>query len=118
MDLYEIWCDLAPGERDVEVVDALHAYLGALAARGDIAGYRISQRKLGLGVAGLGELHVTIEVEDLAQLDRAFTTVAERADPVESLHHAVNSRVRSATVVGSGASVSGFQWTTVMRALV
>jgi Family of unknown function (DUF6614) len=95
MDLYEIWCDLAPGERDVDVVDALHAYLGALVERGEVAAYRISRRKLGFGIAGLGELHVTIEVQDLAQLDRAFTTVSERADPVESLHHAVNARVRN-----------------------
>ena len=34
-----------------------------------------------------------IEVEDLAQLDRAFTAVSERANPVESLHAAVNQSV-------------------------
>ena len=36
-----------------------------------------------------------IEVEDLAQLDRAFTAVSERANPVESLHAAVNQSVSS-----------------------
>jgi molybdopterin-guanine dinucleotide biosynthesis protein A len=31
-----------------------------------------------------------IEVEDLAQLDRAFKDVSKRSGPVESLHAAVN----------------------------
>jgi hypothetical protein len=35
-----------------------------------------------------------IEVDDLAQLDRAFGRVAARSDPVESFHHAVNSLVQ------------------------
>ena len=38
-----------------------------------------------------------IELEDMAQLERAFARVAWRADPVESFHHAVNSLVRDAT---------------------
>lgn len=95
MDVYEIWFDLAPGQRDLEVVDAVHAYLGSLAADGRIAGYRITRRKLGLGIAGLGEFHVAIEVTGLAQLDDAFVAVSTRDAPVESLHHAVNSRVRN-----------------------
>jgi hypothetical protein len=33
-------------------------------------------------------------VEDLSQLQAAFDAVSARADPIESFHHAVNSRVR------------------------
>ena len=95
MDLYEIWCDLAPGQRDVDLADAVDGYLGSLVERGAIAGYRLSRRKLGFGVPGLGEFHLTIEVADLAQLDEAFTAVSERTNPIETLHHAVNSRVRN-----------------------
>ena len=93
IDVYEIWCDLRPGERDVEFAAAVHGYLGALQADGRIAGYRLTRRKLGFGPPGLGEFHVSIEVTSLDQLDAAFRVVSERADPVESLHHAVNSRV-------------------------
>src|SRR5947208_1308896 len=93
MDTYDIWCDLAPGQLDVEFAEAVHRYLGALQADGLIAGYRLTRRKLGFGVAGLGEFHVAIETTDLAQLDRAFHIVSTRADPIESLHFAVNSRV-------------------------
>ena len=95
MDLYHVWFDLQPGQRDVEVVDAIHRYLGTLVSDGSIAGFRVTRRKLGLGLEALGEFHVTIEVADLAQLDRAFTAVSSRADPIEGLHHDVNSRVRN-----------------------
>lgn len=90
MDLYHIWCDLQPGVSDVEFADSVHAYLGALEDDGRIASHRVTRRKLGLGPRGLGEYHIVIEVEDLAQLDRAFGSVSRREGPIESLHHAVN----------------------------
>lgn len=93
MDIYDIWCDLAPGQRDLEFAEAVHAYLGALEADGRIAGYRLTRRKLGLAPPTLGEFHIAIETTDLAQLDRAFRAASTRADPIEGLHHAVNSRV-------------------------
>ncbi len=61
-----------------------------LEAEDRIAGHRLMRRKLGLGPSELGEFHVEIFVEDLAQLDRAFSEVSRRDGPIESLHHAVN----------------------------
>lgn len=90
MDVYHIWCDLLPESADVEFADAVHAYLGKLAAEGKIAGHRLTRRKLGLGPRELGEFHIEIDVEDLAQLDAAFGAVSRRDGPVEALHHAVN----------------------------
>ena len=83
MDLYHIWCNLVPGTSDLEFCHAVDRYLGALRAEGRIAGHRIARRKLGL-------FHIVIEVEDLAQLDRAFRGVSTRSGPIEVLHHAVN----------------------------
>jgi len=97
MDYYHTWFDLLPGVSDVEFARTLDAYLGKLVSDGRIAGYRLSRKKLGFGPPALGEFHAVIEVADLAQLDRAFTAVSERANPIESLHAAVNQ------------SVSGFQ---------
>lgn len=34
-----------------------------------------------------------MEFADLGQLDRAFAEVSTRRDPVEGLHHAVNSKI-------------------------
>lgn len=90
MDLYHIWCNLRPGSSDVEFADAVDSYLGQLQQEGRIAGHRMSRRKLGLGPSSIGEFHIAIEVEDLAQLDRAFMRVSTREGPIETLHFAVN----------------------------
>jgi hypothetical protein len=91
MDLYHVWCNLRPGVSDVTFCDRVDAYLGRLRDDQLIKAHRITRRKLGFGPRELGEFHITIEVEDLAQLDRAFATVAERSGAVEGLHQAVNS---------------------------
>lgn len=94
MDVYHIWCDLAPGVSDLEFAEDLRRYLDHLRAAGVVGGYRLMRAKLGLRPRELREFHVMIEVEDLAQLQRAFDSVATRAEPVEGLHHAVNAKVR------------------------
>ncbi|MEZ5559889.1 MAG: DUF6614 family protein [Pseudomonadales bacterium] len=96
MDIYHIWCDLQPGQDDLEFVRATRAYLDHLQARGALHGYRITRRKLGLAPADLGEFHMMLEFTDLAQLDDAFGRAAARRDPVEALHRAVNQRVQGA----------------------
>ena len=93
MDLYNIWCDLKPGVRDLEFVDAVRSYLDGLQQAGQLSGYRIMRGKLGLGIAELPEWHLQLEFTGLTQLDAAFNTAAARTHPVESFHHAVNSKV-------------------------
>lgn len=95
MDLYNIWFDLKPGIRDGAFSDDLQHFLKAMQTDGRISGFRVMRRKLGLGPKDVGEFHVLIEVENLAQLDRAFEAAAERAEPMESFHHAVNSKVQN-----------------------
>ena len=97
MDVYHIWCNLVPGTSDVDFCAAVDRYLGALRSEGRIAGHRVTRRKLGLGPRELGEFHIAIEVEDLAQLDRAFRVVSSRDGPVEALHHAVNQHACDVT---------------------
>ena len=96
MDAYHIWFDLKEGVKDGELADALVHYFEHLKAEGRLARYRITRRKLGLGHPNLPEWNVILDFEDMAQMDRAFVSVSSRADPVESLHHAVNSRVTNA----------------------
>jgi hypothetical protein len=96
MDRYEIHCDLRAGASDVEWAAAVAAYLDWLVARDLLASWRLTRRKLGLGIDGLGEFHLTLDVRDLAQLDAAFAVVATRAGEVEALHSAVFSRVTNA----------------------
>lgn len=96
MNIYHIWCDLVPGTRDLDFARAVEGWLGHLRDEGVIAGFRLTRRKLGFGVEGLGSWHVMIETEDLAQLDRAFTVAARRSGDAEVLHHAVNHLARNA----------------------
>lgn len=95
MNLYEIWCDLKPGMSDTAFAERVRAWLGQLRDEGAIHAFRLSRRKLGLGPPQFGEFHITIETETLTQLDQAFTLAASRAEPFESLHHAVNHMVEN-----------------------
>lgn len=97
MDIYHIWCDLKDGVPDTTFTNAAQAYLDSLKLSGVLAEYRITRKKLGLAPAQLGEFHLMLEFDSLAQLDRAFTEVSSRSDPVENFHHAVNSLVRDVT---------------------
>lgn len=94
MDIYHIWCNLREGVRDLEFCSAASEYLEHLKAEDRLQGYRITRRKLGLGPSQLPEFHILLEFNNLTQLDDAFAHVASRGDPVESFHHAVNSKVR------------------------
>jgi len=94
MDSYHIWCNLKPGVRDLEFAAAVAAYLGRLQRDGLIAGHRLTRRKLGFGPPGLGEFHIVVETEHLAQLERAFQRVATRSGAVERLHARVYSSVQ------------------------
>ena len=96
MDIYHIWCDLAPGMSDLEFAGAVEAYLGRLQDTNRLCSFRLTRRKLGLGPKNVGEFHVMIEVDDLAMLDRAFAEVASRTLPIEQAHHAVNHMVKNA----------------------
>jgi len=97
MDYYEIWCDLKDSSKDLEFCDNVAAYLGKLREEGKIAGYTLHRRKLGFGPPGLGEFNITIEVEDLAQLEEVFQVAASRGQGVEPFHRAVYSMVRDVT---------------------
>lgn len=97
MDLYHVFCDLKPGVSDLAFAERAGAYLDHLKAAGLIGAFRLTRRKLGFGLPGLGEFHLIIEVKDLSQLEAAFATVASRSEPVESLHFGLNSLVRNAT---------------------
>lgn len=93
MNLYEIWVDVAPGTTADELVEAIHRWLGFLKNRGEIEGFRVSRRKFGFGPDGLGEFHVTIEFQSLAQMDEGFFTAASHHPDVEALHADVYRRV-------------------------
>ncbi len=78
----------------MEFVDGVRAYLDHLKDRALVRSYRITRAKLGFSPPQLREFHITLEFDDLAQMQSAFNIVSSRAEPVEGLHHAVNSKVQ------------------------
>ena len=96
MNIYHIWARLKPGIKDLEFTDAVDEYLGNLKQQGLLESFRITRRKLGLGPEELLDFHIMIDFKDLEQFDAAFGNVATRADPIETLHHSVNSKVAEA----------------------
>lgn len=97
MDIYHSWFNLKPGVSDMELVERAQRYFEHLKGERLLAGYRIMRRKLGLCGPDLPEFHIMLEFEGLAQLDALFARVAARSEPIESLHHGVNSRVKDAS---------------------
>jgi len=93
MDIYHGFFDLKSGQSDVEFADDLAQFMEHLKREEKIVSWRLMRRKLGLGPDGLGEFHIMIEVENLAQLDAAFGMVSERAGDVEKKHASVNQQV-------------------------
>ena len=95
MDHYHTFFDLKPGVKDVEFARAMSRYMDHLKSNGLIEGWRLTRRKLGFGPRELGEFHIVMETKDLAQLDAAFSHVASRREPVESVHFDVNRNVEN-----------------------
>ena len=95
MDIYHAWFDLKPGVKDLEFCERLASYMDSLEAGGQMQGWRLTRRKLGLGPASLGDFHLMMEFNDLAQLDAAFNRVGGRREPIEGLHFGVNSLVQN-----------------------
>ena len=97
MDIYHGFFTLKSGVRDLDFVEDLSRFMAHLKASEKIAAWRLMRRKLGLGPKELGEFHLMIEVEGLAQLDEAFSLAASRSGDTESLHFGVNSKIEKVT---------------------
>lgn len=97
MDIYHGFIDLKPGVSDMAFAENLATFLNGLKADQKIAGWRLTRRKLGLGPNEMGEFHLMIEVDGLAQLDAAFGVVARRDGTIETRHFDVNSMVDRVT---------------------
>lgn len=94
MDIYHIWCNLKPGQSDMEFVAHVQSYFEHLQTESSLQKFRITRKKLGLAPKELLEFHIMLEFENLADMDAAFNHVATRAGKVESFHHAVNGKVQ------------------------
>jgi len=94
MDCYETWVNLAPGVKDLEFCEAINAYLDHLKAAKLLVSFRVRLRKFGFGPADLPQWNITMEFQNLTQMDECFNYVAAREGEVERLHGAVYAKVK------------------------
>ena len=95
MQIYHIWLDIAPDVTDLEFTSVLNDFLEKLRTDDLIRNFRITRRTLGLGLPELGEFHITVESDDMAQLDRAFTRMTKREGELEDAHVNMNKHARN-----------------------
>jgi hypothetical protein len=94
MDHYHVWCNLKDSSDDLRFAAAVREYLEHLERTGSLARWSLARRKLGFGPSELGEFHLVLAFERLADLDAVFGAVASRSGEVERLHARVYSLVR------------------------
>lgn len=94
MNYLEIWCNLKDTSKDMEFAANIASYLNHLKDNNLIAGWKMKRRKFGFGPQELGEFNITIDANELEQLDNAFKRVASRDEEIEKLHFPVYSMAK------------------------
>ncbi len=95
MNLYCCSIDLKNDAKALGFAHAVEAWMLHLQDQGVIGRWRLLRRKLNLAAGPYRDFLLEIEVEDLAQLDRAFRVLGQHDDHVETLYRAVNSLIAS-----------------------
>ncbi len=90
---YNIWVDLKPGVKDLEMIQAAKTYLQGFIDRGQMVSYFVDRRTFGFGIDGIGEFHFRLSFNDLAQMDGALGAAAARSGEVEIHHAALYTKV-------------------------
>lgn len=96
MNLYTCQIDLKHDAKALAFAQALTLWMDHLKAAGTIGDWRLLRRKLNLAADNCRDFLLEIEVEDLAQLDRAFRLSGSHDETVEALHRAVHDLVAKA----------------------
>ncbi len=93
MDYYHIWCNLQNSKEDEAFCNAVKDYLNEFIKLGNIETFTLTRRKLGFGPPELGEFHIVIHTKDMTALEETWKKVAQKQEPILSLHREVYSRV-------------------------
>jgi hypothetical protein len=94
MNLYHCMIDLKDDAKALAFSQALETWMEHLRANDAIRSWRLLRRKLNLAADDCKDFLLEIEVDDLAQLDRAFRMAgAEGDEVVERMHRQVHQMV-------------------------
>jgi hypothetical protein len=86
MNLHHCAIDLKDGASALAFARAIENWMGYLVENGGLRSWRLLRRKLNLAADSCRDFLLEIEVDDLAQLDRALQIVGGRGDAVDRLY--------------------------------
>lgn len=87
MNLYHCMIELKRDAQALAFASATEHWLSGLAARGLIGEWKLFRRKFGLASAQHSDMILTIEVEDMAQLESAFRSLADAGSPADQKYY-------------------------------
>jgi hypothetical protein len=93
MNLYHCAIDLKEGASALAFAHALEKWMGHLVENGGARSWRLLRRKLNLAADSCRDFLLEIEVDDLAQLDRAFHIVGGRDAAVDRLYSQITPMI-------------------------
>lgn len=93
MNLYHVMIDLKDDAKALAFAGAMEAWMTHLQDAGVVRGWRLLRRKLNLAADPCRDFLLEVEVDDLAQLDRAFRMVGSMSDEVERLYRMVHQMI-------------------------
>lgn len=96
MNLYCCMIDLKQDAKALAFAAALEAWMTHLHSHGTIHHWRLCRRKLNLAADAFGDFLLEIEVDDLAQLDRAFRLTGAHDELTTVLHDRVHAQISQA----------------------
>lgn len=86
MNLYHCAIDLRQDAKALAFAHALDQWMSYLMQKGTIRSWRLLRRKFNLAADSCRDFLLEVEVDDLAQLDRAFRLISSRDDTVDRLY--------------------------------
>ncbi len=86
MNLYHCMIELKSDARALTFASAVESWLETLRASGEVQGWRLMRRKLGLASGAHTDFLLEIEVADMAALERAFHA-AGQSDDISARHY-------------------------------
>ncbi len=96
MNLYHCFIDLRQDAKALSFAHAVETWMEFHKARGTIRAWRLLRRKLNLAADNCRDFLLEIEVDDLAQLDRAFRLVGTQSDEVDKLYRQITPMIAKA----------------------
>lgn len=96
MTTYLCFIDLRDTAKALSFAAALDAWMSHLQAQGVIQSWALKRRKLNLAAGAHRDFLLEIDVQDLAQLDRAFRCAGRQDDDTARLYAMVHDHVDQA----------------------